>query len=88
MTTKRPPNTMKITMIDGAMATAASTEGANEPTAIPIDEAAIDSTVKIFRKFKNFPSPGFNPQRVYIIVPDRHGKITLNGISAASFEKR
>ena len=46
-----------MTIIDGAMATAASVEGAKDPTAIPMEDAAMLSNVNILRKFKIFPSP-------------------------------
>ncbi len=47
--------TMKRTMMPGPMASAASVDGANEPTANPRDVDANDSNVSTPQNFANLP---------------------------------
>ena len=79
---------MKMTMTAGAIAIAASTDGANEPTAKPKAEEAMDSTVRIARNLRNLPGAGLRPHSLYIIEPARHGNKAASGSSANSFETK
>ena len=68
LTTNNPPKPIKITLTEGEIATAESTEGANDPTDMPMADAAIDSSVSILRKLMNLPGPEFNPHSLYLMI--------------------
>ena len=57
-----------MTITEGEIATAESTEGAKDPTDIPMADAAIDSNVSILRKLMNLPGPEFKPHSLYLII--------------------
>jgi len=88
LTTYKPPKTIKITISDGAIATALSTEGATLPMSNPNAVLAIDSTTKIDKKFNNLPGASFNPHNLYMMRPEKQGKNADSGNSADNLDKK
>mmetsp|Transcript_19242 Transcript_19242/g.58082 ORF Transcript_19242/g.58082 Transcript_19242/m.58082 type:complete len:315 (+) Transcript_19242:593-1537(+) len=86
--TYTPPNTMKITMIAGPMARAASVEGAIDPTAKPSAEDVKLSRVRMPRNLANLDGLGLSPVRGYTTTPKRRGNMAPTGSSAASLARK
>jgi hypothetical protein len=62
-----PPKTMKMTMTEGAIAMAASTDGAREPTAMPNAVDAKLSTVRTSTNLARRPGASFSPHSLYMM---------------------